>query len=242
MIGMQTTSGFHRTLRLGAAALLVGSILGIQASPSRVQAATRASDSGTSGMGGSGSPMGSDMGDMDMIMTPITGTPTAADQAKVASIVAATRAATKPYLHISAALASGYTHHTPFFPYAHFSNYRYAALTKNGFDPTRPTSLLYALVDTKPTLAGVMYTAPASDTPAQLAEILPSTIVSWHQHLGMCYTATRVMTGQTPAICSSLGGTFAAKSQWMVHAWIYIANPTGMFSIKNPAIPWPTRR
>ena len=106
------------------------------------------------------------------------------------------------------------THHTRFTPHAHFSNYRYAGLANLRFGPARPTSLLYAVVQGSPSLAGVMYTAPATDTPAQLAQILLSTIVSWHQHMGICYLARGVRTGVAQAACESQGGTWTARSQW----------------------------
>ena len=232
------SKGLSYIARGAVAALLLGSLT---AASVPAGGSVRA-DGSMPGMGGSMGGVDTTTGEMDMTMTPITGTPSAADMQKVASVLAATKAATSQYVTPMLGMEAGYTHHTRFTPYAHFSNYRYAGLATMSFDPARPTSLLYAVVQGSPTLAGVMYTAPASDTPAQLAQILPSTIVSWHQHMDICYLAQGVRTGVTQAACQSQSGTWAAKSQWMVHAWIFLANPSGMFAIKNPAVQWPSRR
>jgi hypothetical protein len=238
---MTATTALQNWLQRAARAGKVALVLGALAATAIPVAQEVHADMSMPGMGSTSGVDSSDSG-MDMQMTPITGTPSAADQAKVAAVLAATKAATSQYADINLAIAGGYTHHTPFFPSAHFSNYQYAALANRAFDPTRPTSLLYAIVNGAPTLAGVMYTAPATDTPAQLAQILPSTIVSWHQHFNICYTATGgVRTGVSQPTCEVSGGRWAPKSQWMVHAWIYFPNPDGMFSIKNPALPWPKR-
>lgn len=234
-------SSVQKAARAGVVALAVGAVV-VAALPVAHEARA---DTTMPGMGGSmGTGPGVDASDsgMDMRMTPITGTPSAADEARAAATLAATRAATVQYTDINLAMADGYTHRTRFAPYAHFSNYRYAALANRTFDPTKPTSLLYAVVNGAPTLAGVMYTAPASDTPAQLAQILPSTIASWHQHLNVCYVNGGLKVGVSQVDCRAQGGRWAPGSQWMVHAWIYITNPDGTFAIKNPALPWPGRR
>lgn len=220
------------------AALLLGS-LAVASAPAG--SSVRA-DGSMPGMGGTMGGVDTGTCGMDMVMTPITGMPSAADQQKVAAVLAATKAATGGYGTLALAMDAGYTHHTRLTPHAHFSNYRYVGLANVRFDPARLTSLLYAVVQGSPSLAGVMYTAPATDTPAQLAQILLSTIVSWHQHMDICYLARGVRTGVAQAACESQGGTWAAKSQWMVHAWIFLANPDGMFAIKNPAVQWPGRR
>lgn len=243
MEATRTMSVWVRTsARAGALAL----ILGIVTAATVPGAQGRSAGASMPGMGGSmGGSMGSvDSSDsgMDMRMTPITGTPTPADLAKVAAVIAATTAATSKYTDIRLAIAGGYTHRTAFTPYAHFSNYYNAGLANSIFDPTRPTSLLYAIVSGAPTLGGVMYTAPAGDTPAQLAQLLPSTIVSWHQHLNVCYVGGSLKVGVSQSACQAQGGRWAPGSQWMVHAWIYISNPDGMFAIKNPALPWPSQR
>ena len=224
--------------RGAVAVLLLGSLTAASAPGGGIVRA----DGSMPGMGGTMGGVDTTTGEMDMTMTPITGTPSASDRQKVATILAATRAATSRYVTPMLGMEAGYTHHTRFTPYAHFSNYLYAGEANLRFDPAQPTSLLYAVVQGSPSLAGVMYTAAASDTPAELAQILPSTIVSWHQHMDICYLAQGVRTGVTQATCQSQGGTWAAKSQWMVHAWMYLPNPDGMFAIKNPAVQWPSRR
>ena len=237
MIGTHV-NGLSHIARGAVAALLLGTLAAASAPASGVVRA----DGSMPGMGGTMGGVDTGTGEMDMTMTPITGTPSAADLHKVAAVLAVTKAATAQYGTVSLAMDASYTHHTRFTPYAHFSDYLYAGEANLRFDPARPTSLLYAIVQGKPSLAGVMYTAAASDTPTQLAQVLPSTIVSWHQHMDICYLAQGVRTGVAQAACESQGGTWAAKSQWMVHAWIYLPNPDGMFAIKNPAVQWPTRR
>ena len=249
--GTRRTAGITGIVALGlAASVLAAPALpapdGVHAATQRATATPIPAAGGMGsmpGMGGAGAMDGGmDMGN-DMIMTPITGSPTAADHARVDAVLAATRAATARYQDVPLALAAGYTHSTPFFPTAHYSNYLYAGVAAVGtFDPARPTSLLYVKIAWKPSLAGVMYTAPAADTPAQLAHLLPSTLVSWHQHLNVCYLGQAVQVGVAPDACTTRGGRWAPKSQWMLHAWLYLANPDGTFAIKNPAAPWPWQR
>jgi|GEM_PF-3780545 len=117
MIGTHAKGLSH--LACGAvAALLLGTLAAASAPASGVVRA----DGSMPGMGGTMGGVDTGTGEMDMTMTPITGTPSAADLQKVAAVLAVTKAATAQYGTVSLAMDAGYTHHTRFTPYAHFSD------------------------------------------------------------------------------------------------------------------------
>src|ERR1700730_362979 len=84
-----------------------------------------------------------DMGPHMKMTTPRSAQP--GDQDKADQIVQAARAAAEKYKDYKVALADGYKIFMPNVPQKqyHFTNYWNALRARNGFDPSRPTSLLY---------------------------------------------------------------------------------------------------
>lgn len=149
-------------------------------------------------------------GDPHMMMTPLTGRPTAAGTAAAQAILAAAREAAARYADNTVALDAGYKQATPFFHgTAHYTNYAFAALAgAHLFDPRRPTSLLYTRSGKEYHLVGVMFTAPESDTVADLNALVPTSIARWHYHHDLCISG--VLIGRAPNAASCVAGGAAS--------------------------------
>jgi hypothetical protein len=163
---------------------------------------------------------------------------TAADSARASAIVDSLRRSIQKYRDVRAAGADGYTRFMPERRQrvVHFNNSRHAALNDSGFDPGRPTSLLYrrapggGLV-----LAGAMYTAPKDASMEELDARVPLGIAQWHLHTNVCvprrgesrrWSETREGTLvfgpqggiSTKEACDAVGGQFReTEFNWMVH-------------------------
>ena len=137
-----------------------------------------------------------------------------------------------------AAGADGYTRFNPERQQrvVHFNNSSNAAQNDSGFDPGRPTSLLYRRAPGgKLVLAGAMYTAPNTASMEELNARVPLGIAQWHLHTNVCvpkrgetkrWSETRdgkpVFGPQggisTKAACDAVGGQFReTEFNWMVH-------------------------
>ncbi|MGB2627637.1 MAG: hypothetical protein WAK20_12680 [Candidatus Acidiferrum sp.] len=112
----------------------------------------------------------------------------------------------------------------------------------NGFDLEKPPILLY--VKNSPlhggySLAGVGYlwNAPEGPDGQPLNPPFPKSLAIWHRHENICVLPhLENPHGLSESQCREQGGHFIAKTQWLVHAWIWIDNPAGVFSAENPAL------
>lgn len=142
------------------------------------------------------------------------------------------------YRDVEVAKADGYE---PFRPGVmqreyHFTRKRNAFAARFGFDPLKPTSLLYRRgPDGRYTLTGVMYTAPPSADEAELDSRVPLSMAPWHQHVNLCVPGPlhrerwterrdgRPLFGPkspiaTKEACDAVGGHFLPRLfGWMVH-------------------------
>jgi hypothetical protein len=116
----------------------------------------------------------------------------------------------------------------------HFTNYGKGFLEAFGFDPSRPTSLLYKKTSTGYELVGAMYTMPKRATEEQLNERVPLSVAMWHLHTNLCLPAkgeyrttdwTKFgLKGSiaTQDACDANGGRFQPSIfGWMVHVYPY---------------------
>jgi hypothetical protein len=110
------------------------------------------------------------------------------------------------------------------------------------FDIEKPPILLYVKNSTQPgeySLAGVGYfwNAPEGPDGQPLNSPFPKSLAVWHRHENICVLAhLENPHGLSESQCREQGGHFIAKTQWLVHAWIWKDNPTGVFSPENPAL------
>ena len=166
----------------------------------------------------------------------------AGDTQKADDVAKAARATMEKYKDPAAAEADGYRLFLPQVKHQkqyHYTSYANAFAAAWGFDPAKPTSLLYADdKDGKKQLIGVMYTAPARFTEDQLNERIPLSVVQWHQHVNLCVPPkekrAELLDPNSPvhqkfgllgsiateSECTAAGGTFKPRIfGWMVHAY-----------------------
>ena len=116
---------------------------------------------------------------------------------------------------------------------------RVASALTGAFDFAHPNVLLY-----QPTrsggleLVGVAYSVPhtgawATDPP----DGFPGGQDVWHYHTNLCFLSdgSVTITPDRPS-CTGRGGYFQAQTPWLLHAWIWKANPTGVFTEYNPDV------
>jgi hypothetical protein len=134
-------------------------------------------------------------------------------------------------------------------PVYHFTNWRYGLEAAFGFDPAKPTSLLYRKnADGSFTLTGVMYTAPRRLPEESLDSRIPRGIARWHQHVNWCIPKRgeearwQETSGGKPVFgplgpiadekaCAAAGGRFLPHLfGWMVHV--------NAFASDDPAVIW----
>lgn len=148
--------------------------------------------------------------------------------------------ATVKYQDVHVAEADGYQVVGPDFPGmgVHFV----LTMEPKAFDLEKPPILLYQKDPAAPgrySLVGVSYlwNAPEGPDGQPLDPPFPKSLAVWHRHANICVLAhLENPHGLTEAQCRERGGHFVAQSQWLVHAWIWKDNPSGVFSPENPAL------
>lgn len=174
-------------------------------------------------------------------------TPTAADSARAAAIVAEARVALARYKDVRVAERAGYRMFAPGVKNQdvyHFTKLGAAIREHFRLDPAQPTSLLYKPnADGSLRLVGAMYTAPKDATPDELNARIPLGIARWHLHTNMCVPRLgdrerwREMEHGLPVFgpaspiatrdaCEAVDGRFLpVVFNWMVHANVYEDEP-----------------
>jgi hypothetical protein len=173
------------------------------------------------------------------------------DQQKADQIVADAKQAMAPYQDYRKALADGYTIFLPNVPQAqyHFTNYLFAFEARRGFDPLKPTSLLYKkTADGGYRLVGVMYTDRVGASEDELNDRIPLSIARWHQHINFCkapdgqkaaYFGPAAKFGlqgsiTTQEACEAAGGEFHPHLfGWMVHVYPYESDASKIWSTND---------
>ena len=157
----------------------------------------------------------------------------AADAIAEAAFLAAARVGTRRYQDLAVARADGYRRvggELPSLGEHWLHNGRALADT---LDPAAPPILVYARVEGRPTLAGVAYTrllGPAATYPA----FPRSNATAWHEHNGG--VGEEVLP---PAHHAHVGDGSGARLRIVVmHAWIWIANPAGVWASDNWGLPY----
>jgi hypothetical protein len=149
--------------------------------------------------------------------------------------LAAAKSATAKYRSMDRAKADGYFQVTQFIPGLglHLAN---LGIRQDVFDPRRPQLLLYMPKRSGGySLAGVGYTfVHESDVPP--AGFAGGQDV-WHFHNNLCFLLSGSVTLAPDAgSCQASGGVFQKQTAWLLHAWIWKANPSGVFTESNPKV------
>jgi hypothetical protein len=173
-------------------------------------------------------------GALQMRVLPLSGkSPTWAEISKVYGMLSRAQAATARYRDVRVAEADGY--YTSKVLYVetqgfHYVNPKYMP-PRASFDPATPPILVYNSVGGEMVLSGVMYYLGQRATPQQMAAVFPASMASWHQHINICFAQHDVVPIFDQAQCEAKGYSFLPTIGWMVHAWLYRPDTTGVFSM-----------
>jgi hypothetical protein len=149
----------------------------------------------------------------------------------VAAFVARTHAATDRYRDRTVAVANGYRRIGPDFPSMGEHWLNVPLLVRGEVDPDRPPILEYVTVDGRPVLAGVAWALLAPNGPPVTP--IPAPPGAWHFHAGTVDEESFILGHANHATSDSLGARIA-----VLHAWIWLDNPAGLFATDNWALPW----
>ena len=145
------------------------------------------------------------------------------------TFVECARAGTERYRDRTVAIVDGYRPIGRDFPSMGEHWIRISLLFDGRFEPSRPEVLNYVVVNGTPELAGVGYAVPL--LPGETVPDGPAGPHAWHDHSRTIHEETVLphhhRSGQDG------GGARLA----MLHAWVWTANPDGMFAADNWAIP-----
>jgi hypothetical protein len=156
--------------------------------------------------------------------------PEAPDAARTAAFTREARAATAKYSTQAAAIADGYRLIGDDFPGMGEHWIHLGRLFDGVYDAERPEVLTYVKLDGSPRLLGVAYAVPLLE--GEEPPEGPAGRAAWHAHTGSLDEETLVPhhhhsghAGDGPRIS-------------MVHAWLWLPNPEGLFAADNWAIPF----
>ncbi len=149
---------------------------------------------------------------------------------EVGAFVARVRAATEKYLDREAAVADGYRLIGEDFPGMSEHWIHIGLLFDCKYDPERPEFLSYVTVGGRPRLLGVAYGLPL--LPGEAPPDTPAGPDAWHEHSGTIDDETFL-----PHHHQSGHGGHGPRLA-MLHAWVWLPNPEGVFAADNWAIPF----
>ena len=150
------------------------------------------------------------------------------------------RQATEKYQDVEVALDDGYRISLQQVPNmgAHFINYEW--MGDGVFNPAEPEFLLYIQDETEEwELVGTGFLLPINLP--QPGEDHPEAFVgpldNWHVHYSLCVGGRGNIDSATPEECQERGGLWQASYGWMIHAYVWVDNPLGVFGMWNSNIP-----
>ena len=153
-----------------------------------------------------------------------------ANDSTVAAFVLRTREATKMYHDLDAAVASGYRLLGPDFPGMGEHWVHIHRAVHGGFEADRPAVLTYAHVGGRRILTGIAYTQPVRPGEAPPELDLPA---DWHFHSGTVDEETLLLNPRSMHHAADDEPRLA-----MLHAWVWVENPAGLFEQDNWALPF----
>jgi hypothetical protein len=145
-----------------------------------------------------------------------------------AQFVADARAATERFKDVNVAIAENYVKIGPDFPAMGEHWAKGELIMKGEMDPARPAILTYATIDGKLTLTGVVYALALRQ--GELPPAFPGS-AQWHDHVG-------TIDEESLLFGHDREGANDDIRLVVMHAWIWVANPAGMFATDNWALPF----
>jgi hypothetical protein len=156
--------------------------------------------------------------------------PQAADskQEDIARFVARARTATERFKDISVAVSESYVKVGPDFPAMGVHWVNGELIMRAELDPARPAILTYATIGGQPTLTGAVYALalrPGEEPP----EVFRG--AHWHDHVGSVDEESLLFGHDRVSGSDDLRLV-------VMHAWLWLDNPAGMFATDNWALPF----
>ena len=148
------------------------------------------------------------------------------------------RASTARYRNFQAAVDDGFFQITDEVPNmgAHLINVRRSL--DGVFDPAEPEVLLYARdASGEWELVGVSFVLPSEQFGSDHPDAFAGPLDNWHVHYNVCTGPSITSRSATLEECRKQGGIWAPSFGWMIHAWVWVDNPLGVFSMWNPDVP-----
>jgi hypothetical protein len=152
-----------------------------------------------------------------------------------AALVADARRGTERYQDVGNAIADGFKRVGVEFPAMGEHWVSLSRVMENRFDAARPAVLTYITVDGKRRLAGVGYTAllAAGEMPPRT----PARLDDWHEHNGSVIDESQPGHHGTGSMLPSEAVELGANRLAILHAWVWEANPVGVFVTDNWRLP-----
>ena len=161
----------------------------------------------------------------------------AADDSVIASFIRQARSGTAPYHDRAVAIADGFRRIGVEFPAMgeHWVNPVW--VLADTFDISRPAMLTYIMVDGTPVLAGVGYTALLE--PGEVPPDFAPATGAWHEHNGSVIEESLPHHHRSPTTGAGHAGHAGqpARRLSVLHAWVWVENPAGVFVTDNWALP-----
>ncbi len=142
--------------------------------------------------------------------------PTAAEEHAAGELHRATAAAIAKYEDPAVAAAAGYDVDNMWGRDFHAANAAYEA-DGHIFDPEKPETLIYAVVDGEPVLLGAMFTMPEL---GQAGPAIGGPLTVWHAHDHICVGLPGIISGlQSPFGTCPIGSVSIPETNEMIHVW-----------------------
>jgi hypothetical protein len=158
------------------------------------------------------------------------GAPLAGQEEFIVSV----RAATARYRDQAAAIADGYRRIGPDFPSMGEHWLSIPIVVRGEVDPLHPPILEYVTVNGEPVLAGVAYTHLVRGGPP--LTLLPAPPGAWHFHEGTVDEESFILSHANPS--AAVPADSGHPRIGVLHAWLWLENPAGLFATDNWALPW----
>lgn len=151
----------------------------------------------------------------------------------VGTFLTTVRAATERYRDRAAAIADGYRQIGPDFPTMGEHWVSIPLVVRGEVDPLHPPILEYVTMAGEPVLAGVAYTQLVLD--GMPRAVVPAPLSAWHYHAGTVDEESFMLSH---AHRSAAADSATRPRIAVLHAWLWLENPAGLFAADNWALPW----
>jgi len=179
---------------------------------------------GTSGLGAQSAGSARGMAHSETVLTAV------AESVAVTEFASASRVAVVRFRDRAAAIEAGYHRIGMDFPSMGEHWVNTSVLYQGGFDVAKPALISYAVIDGRPTLTGAVYAVFL--LPGETPPPVPGGQGMWHDHSG-----TLTDESSVPVHHGAMSDTSSTRLL-VLHAWVGIRNPAGLFEADNWALPY----